>query len=283
MTKRHARNLGEPDEVNRFPGVTESLVQVGEWTVGRVVQAAGWRWSVDMQPIVGGDWCPSRHVGVLLAGRQGALLDDGTVLEFGPGDVYEIPPRHDGYTIGDEDAVMIEWAGLQVWAGRAGRFADRVLVTLVLTDVVGSTAALSRAGDAAWRERLGRHYETARLELERYRGREVNTTGDGLLATFDGPARAIACAEAIREGAIRDGLHVRAGVHTGEVERVGADVRGVGVHKVARIAALAAADEILVSSTSADLATGAGLRFEDRGEHALKGLEGRHRLLAVID
>ena len=282
MPERRAKNLDEPDEVNRFPGVTENLVQLGEWTVGRTALAAGWRWSVDMQPIVGGLSCPSRHVGVMLSGRQGALLEDGSVVEFGPGDVYDIPPGHDGYTIGDEDAVMIEWGGLQVWAGRGARFTDRVLVTLLMTDLVDSTLQVTAAGDAAWRERLGRHYESVRAELERHRGREIDTTGDGLLASFDGPARAIHCAQAIRDAALRDGLHVRAGVHTGEVERVGTKVRGVAVHEVARIAGVAVADEILVSQTTAVLASGAGLAFEDRGEHRLKGLDGPRRLSAVV-
>jgi len=282
VAERHSKSLDDPDEVNRFPGATESLVQLGEWTVARITQDPGWRYSVDMAPLVGNEWCPSRHVGVTLAGRQGALLEDGTILEFGPGDVYEIPPGHDGYTIGDEPAVMIEWSGLQVWAGRSGRFPDRVLVTMVLTDLVGSTIAASQLGDAAWRERLGRHFESVRVELERFRGREVDTTGDGLLATFDGPARAIGCAQAIRDAAIRDGLHVRTGIHTGEVERVGSNVRGVVVHEVARITAVAADDEILVSQMTRDLTGGAGLRFEDRGEHTLKGIDGPRRLWAVV-
>ena len=219
---------------------------------------------------------------MVLSGRQGARLQDGTVLEFGPGDVYEIPPGHDGYTIGDEAAVLLEWVGLQVWGGRASRFPDRVLLTLMLTDLVDSTVMAAELGDTAWKDRLGRHYESVRAELERYRGREIDTTGDGLLAAFDGPARAIACAAGIRDAAARDGLHVRAGVHTGEVERVGTNVRGMTVHEVARIAGLAGADEIMVSAATAALAGGAGLTFEDRGEHLLKGVDGPRRLMAFV-
>lgn len=282
MPDRRSANLDQPDEVNRYPGAFEQIVQVGEWTVGRVTQAPGWRYSRDMANLTGAEWCPSHHVGVVISGRQGALLQDGTVLEFGPNEVYDIPPGHDGYTIGGEDAVMIEWVGLQVWGGRASRFMDRALVTLLLTDIVDSTVVAARLGDATWRELLGRHYEAVRGDLERFRGREVDTTGDGLLAWFDSPARAIRCAEAIRLGARSAGLGVRIGLHTGEVERVGSNVRGLAVHEVARIAAAAAADEILVSQTTADLARGAGLQFEDRGEHQLKGLEGPRRLSAFV-
>ena len=235
-----------------------------------------------MAAITGSEWCPSHHVGFQISGRQGALLRDGTSIEFGPGDVYDIPPGHDGYTIGDEPAVMIEWAGLQVWGSRATRFPDRVLVTLMLTDLVSSTEAVTELGDAAWKERLGHHFEALRAELLRFRGREIDTTGDGLLAVFEGPARAIACARAIRLVALSDGLHVRAGVHTGEVERVGGDVRGLAVHEVARVAAMAGSDEILVSQTTRDLATGAGLAFEDRGQYTLKGLDGPRRLWSVV-
>jgi class 3 adenylate cyclase len=257
-------------------------VQLGEWTVGRVVQEPGWRYSTDMAPITGPEWCPSRHVGVTLSGRQGPRLQDGTIREFGPGDVYDIPPGHDGDAVGDEPAVLLEWVGLQVWGGRASRFPDRVLLTLMLTDIVDSTVMAAELGDTAWKDRLGHHYESVRAELERFRGREIDTTGDGLLAAFDGPARALACASAMRDAAARDGLHVRAGIHTGEVERVGTNVRGMTVHEVARIVALAGADEILAPATTAALAGGAGLTFEDRGEHLLKGVDGPRRLMAFV-
>jgi class 3 adenylate cyclase len=154
-------------------------------------------------------------------------------------------------------------------------------VTLLFTDVVGSTALAARLGNTRWRELLSRHFEAARGELERYRGREVDTTGDGLLATFAAPAPALHCAVAILAAACAEGLQIRAGVHVGEVETVGNDVRGVAVHEAARIMGEAGGDEILVSET-ARLFAGPDLVFEDRGVRTLKGLDGEWRLAAFI-
>jgi class 3 adenylate cyclase len=138
----------------------------------------------------------------------------------------------------------------------------------------------STVGDSRWRELFSEHLESARLELERFGGREVTTTGDGLLATFDGPARALHCASAIRRSANRAGLRIRAGVHVGEVELVGQDVRGVTVHEASRIMSAAGEDEILVSDLTRALAGASGLPFEDRGTHAFKGLDGEWKLAA---
>jgi class 3 adenylate cyclase len=159
--------------------------------------------------------------------------------------------------------------------------ADRVLATLLFTDIAGSTEKAAELGDAAWKQVLAEHDERARVEIERYRGRWINTTGDGVLAIFDGPARAVRCAGAIG-GAVRDlGIEIRAGCHAGEVELVGSDVRGIAVHIAARVAALADAGEVLVSSTVRDLVAGSGLSFLDRGGHVLKGVPDPWRLFAV--
>ncbi len=283
MADHVPKNLRRPDESVRLPGVEEDLVFVGEEVIARVVQYPGWRWSNDMRAIAGGKWCESHHVGVTLSGRQGAELRDGTILEYGPDDVYDIPPGHDGFTIGDEPAVMIEWSGPRTWAGRGSRFLDRSLVTLLVVDIVESTALLARIGDAAWRELLGRHVERSRVEVLQFRGTEVDRAGDGLLATFDGPARAIRCAVAIRDTARSDGLETRAAVHVGEVEIVGDAVRGMAVHEAARIAALAGPGEVLVAQTTRDLAASAGLDFDDRGTHALKGIPEPRHLFALIE
>jgi class 3 adenylate cyclase len=209
-------------------------------------------------------------------------FSDGTRLELGPGDIFDVPPGHDGYTIGDEPCVQIEWSGIRAWAGFPTGIHSRVLATLLLTDLVDSTARAAELGDARWRQLLSEHFEAARAELERFGGREVSTTGDGLLATFDGPARALYCAAAIRRRARTAGIQVRAGVHVGEVELVGEDVRGVTVHEAARIMATAGPDEILVSDMTRALAGAAGLAFEDRGMHTFKGLDGEWRLAAFV-
>lgn len=276
------KSLDRPDEVVEFPHVRTELVDLGDLTVGRMVNEPGWRWSKDVRPTVGGEWCQARHVGVILSGRLGIDFPDGTTVEFASGDVFDIPPGHDGFTVGDEPCIQIEWAGIRAFAGFPTGIRSRVLATLLFTDVVGSTELAARLGDGRWRELLSRYFEEARHELERFGGREVKTTGDGMLATFDGSARALHCAAAIRRRANRDDLHVRIGVHVGEVELVGEDVRGVTVHEAARIMASAGQDEILVSDLTRALAGASGLAFEDRGTHTFKGLDGEWRLAALV-
>jgi class 3 adenylate cyclase len=158
---------------------------------------------------------------------------------------------------------------------------DRVLATVLFTDIVGSTERASALGDRAWKELLERHRALVRDELGRYRGREVDTAGDGFLATFDGPARAVRCALAIVQAMPAIGLEVRAGVHTGEVELMGTDLGGIAVHIGARVASLAGAGEVLVSGTVRDLVAGSGILFADRGEASLKGVPGSWRLYSA--
>jgi len=164
---------------------------------------------------------------------------------------------------------------------RRSREPDRVLSTVLFTDIVGSTEHAARVGDEAWRELLTRHDALVRAELDRWRGREVKTVGDGFLATFDGPARAVRCAEAIVRGVEPHGLRVRAGVHTGECERIGDDVGGIAVHIGARVTDLAEGGEVLLSSTVKDLVAGSGLSFGERGQHELRGVPGEWRLFAL--
>jgi len=157
---------------------------------------------------------------------------------------------------------------------------NRVLATVLFTDLVRSTERLSDLGDRDWAELLRRHHAAVRRELERFRGREIDTAGDGFFATFDGPARAIRCAVAIRDIVRELGLELRAGLHTGECELLGDKVAGIAVHTGARVSALAGAGEVLVSETVRDLVSGSGIAFEDRGEHELKGV-GERRIYAV--
>jgi class 3 adenylate cyclase len=159
---------------------------------------------------------------------------------------------------------------------------DRVLATVMFTDIVGSTARAVEMGDRDWRGLLDTHDRLVRRQLERSRGREIKTTGDGFLATFDGPARAIRCALAIRDAAQQIGIEVRAGLHTGEIEQRGDDVAGIAVHLAQRVSAVARPSEVLVSRTVTDLVAGSGINFEDRGEHELKGVPGNWKLYAVV-
>jgi pimeloyl-ACP methyl ester carboxylesterase len=159
---------------------------------------------------------------------------------------------------------------------------DRVLATVMFTDIVGSTERLAELGDARWRQLLGAHRGVVRRELSRFRGREVKSLGDGSLATFDGPARAIRCGLAIASAARSLGLQVRTGLHTGEVELVDGDVSGIAVHIAARVSALAEPGEVLVSSTVKDLVAGSDIRFADRGVRALKGISDEWRLFATL-
>jgi pimeloyl-ACP methyl ester carboxylesterase len=161
--------------------------------------------------------------------------------------------------------------------------ANRVLATILFTDLVRSTERAASLGDEAWSSLLGSHNERIRRELERFSGEEIDTAGDGFLAAFDGPARAIRCGLAIRDALATLGLDIRAGVHTGEVERRAGDKpRGIALHVGARVMSLAGAGEVLVSSTTRDLVAGSGLEFKDRGEHELKGIEGARRVFAAL-
>jgi pimeloyl-ACP methyl ester carboxylesterase len=159
---------------------------------------------------------------------------------------------------------------------------DRVLATVLFTDIVGSTERAVELGDRRWREVLGAHDTAVRRELERFRGREVDTAGDGFLAAFDGPARAVRCALSAGEAVREMGVEIRAGIHTGECELDGPKIRGIAVHTGARIASLAGPGEVLVSQTVKDLVAGSGLEFDDRGIHELKGVPGEWRVYAAV-
>ena len=181
---------------------------------------------------------------------------------------------------GDAEALLGEIEEFLTGA-RSAPEPDRVLATVMFTDLVGSTERAAQLGDAGWREQLAAHQADVRRELGRFRGREVKTMGDGCLATFDGPARAIRCGQAITEAARSAGLEVRVGLHCGEVEVIGEDVGGIAVHVAARVGALAGAGEVLVSSTVKDLVAGSGLAFVDRGTQHLKGIDDDWRLFAA--
>ena len=183
-------------------------------------------------------------------------------------------------TVGDREALLDEIEEFLV-GSRGAHEADRGLATILFTDIVGSTEIAAELGDRRWRDLLERHDATVRNEIAVHRGHEVKTMGDGFLATFDGPARAIRCALAIRRELSRSGLEIRAGIHSGEVEIVGEDVGGMAVNIGARVEAMAGPGEVLVSSTVRELVVGSGIEFEDRGRHTLKGAPGEWDLFAV--
>src|SRR5204862_2306655 len=185
------------------------------------------------------------------------------------------------FIAGDQDAMLDEVEEF-VTCRPAAAVSERMLATVLFTDIVRSTEHAAALGDRRWRDLLTRHDRIVERELTRHRGRFVKSFGDAALATFDGPARAVRCALAIRDGARAIGLELRAGVHTGECEVVGDDVAGMAVHLAARVQAAAAPGEVLTSSTVKDLVGGSGLEFEARGRHVLKGVPGEWSLYAVI-
>ncbi len=192
----------------------------------------------------------------------------------------ELPGADLLYWVGDATAMLDEIEEF-VTGVRGGAGAERVLATVLFTDIVGSTDRAALLGDGRWRDLLDRHDQSVRNQLERFRGREVKMVGDGFVASFDSPGRAIECALAIRDALRSFDIGVRAGIHTGEIEVRGDDVAGLAVHIGARVLGLAGTGEVLVSSTVKDLVAGSGVAFEDRGEHELKGVPGTWRLFAV--
>jgi pimeloyl-ACP methyl ester carboxylesterase len=192
----------------------------------------------------------------------------------------ELPGEDHIPFLGDVDA-LVDQVEEFLTGVRPAPQPDRMLSTVLFTDIVGSTGRAAALGDRRWRDLLAQHHRVVRAVLARYRGREIGTTGDGFLATFDGPARAIRCGQEICARVRELGLDVRAGIHTGEIELLGEDIGGIAVHIGARVAALAGAGELLVSRTVVDLVAGSGITFQDRGERSLKGVPGSWRLFAA--
>jgi class 3 adenylate cyclase len=263
-----------PDEIT--PELQERLAtaELRSASPGAVLQLLAMNEEIDVRPIL-----PTISVPTLVVHNTG---DDTVPFESGQYLAEHIPNAR---FVAQEVAAHIssgpEWLE---WlddfeefttGARPAEFIDRVLSTVLFSDIVGSTDRASTIGDDAWRHLLDRHDEIVRRELARFRGAQVKHTGDGVLARFDGPARAVACGLAIAEALRPLDITVRTGVHTGEIELRGDDIGGIGVHVGARIMALAQPDEVLVSRTVRDLTAGSGLSFDDRGEHVLKGIPDR--------
>ncbi len=276
------KRFDRPDEVRTVERARIELVELGELAVGRAVFEPGWRWSEHVKPIVGTESCQVHHIGYVVSGHLHIEMTDGASLELMGGDAFEIPPGHDAWVIGDESWVSIDWAGRRLFAKSPKEISDRIFATVVFTDLSGSTETLNRIGDARWRLLLAEHNQAVRTEIERFGGREVKTTGDGFLVLFDSPGRAVRGAAAMIEASTDHGLTARAGIHAGEIELQGEEVRGIAVHAAARILGVSQPGEVLVSTTVRDLLSGSGLEFTDRGEFELRGLDGRRSLAALV-
>lgn len=283
MARLQKKNLSRPDEVRDVGRGRLELVDLGDSALGRIRYQPGWRWSEDVRPIVGTPLCQIHHIGVVISGLLHVEMADGTSTDLGTDDVFEIPPNHDAWVVGDEPWVSIDSAGRRYFGRSPDVTADRILATILFTDLVSSTELAARLGDLAWRDRLADYHDLVRRKLERFGGREVASTGDGVLALFDSPARAVRCATDLARATEELGLVQRAGLHTGEVEQAGNDIRGVAVHLAARVAATAGPGEVLVSATSNQLLVGSGLATVSRGSHSLKGIDGNVELFAVVD
>jgi pimeloyl-ACP methyl ester carboxylesterase len=237
------------------------------------------RFHTDLRPVL-----PAIQAPTLIIHRKGnraALVGHGRYLaEHIPGARYaELPGDEHLPYVGDSDAIVAEIE--EFLTGMRRVESDRVLATILFCDIVHSTDLVSELGDRRWHDLLDASYAMIRRQLERFWGREINTTGDGLFATFDGPARAIRCGQAIRDGARQLGIDVRVGLHTGEVETMGDDIGGLAVHIGERVCASAGPGEVLASRTVVDLVAGSGITFSDRGERELKGVPDRWQLYAV--
>ena len=275
------KNLSRPDESRPVGDGRIDVVELGDLVIGRAAYQPGWRWSRDVKPLVGTHSCEFHHVGVVMSGRLRVQMDDGLTLDLEPLDAFEIPPGHDAWVVGDEPWVSIDSVGRRHFGRRPDAAVSRFLATILFVDIVGSTQMAVRLGDAAWRDFLADHNEVARELVDRYRGREIGTIGDGFVAIFDSPARGVRCALSLVARAEDRRYAVRAGLHTGEVEQASDDVRGVAVHVAARVAAEAADGEVLVSSTTRALLAGAGFTLTNRGSRTLKGLDEPEILYAV--
>ena len=272
MVRAIRKSFDQPDSFRDVGRGELKVVELGDFAVGWIRYEPGWRWIDDMKAKVGTETCMVHHVGICISGTLHVETADGTSIDIGPNDAFDVAPDHLASVVGDEPWVSVDFIGRRHFGTSIVEAGSRFLATILFVDIVGSTEILGRIGDRAWRDLLADHNALARLELERHRGTEVGTIGDGLVATFDTPSRAVRAAEGIRREARSLELEIRAGIHTGEVERVGDDVRGIAVHHAARVAAAASGGEILVSTATRALLSGSDIELKSIGLKELKGI-----------
>lgn len=279
----YRRNFDDPDEVIELERLESRTLTLGGLSLAYDIHKPGWHWKEHVRPVVGTEWCESRHAGFVISGQVGIRLRDGSEFECRAGDAVDIPPGHDGWVIGDEACVMVSWMGGTTWLAPIRTLKERVLVSLLFTDIVNSTAAVQTLGDQRWGDLLAGYNQRTSDSIDRYRGQFIKHTGDGSLVLFDGAVRALKCALACQRAAVELGLSIRAGVHTGEVEVSEGEVQGLAVHEAQRIMTHANPDDVLVSATTVALARDPGLGFEDQGEFRLKGFEEATTLYRVFE
>jgi class 3 adenylate cyclase len=282
MPRLQVKYFDDPDVARQIPKAHYETLNVDEAIVAYATFEPGWRWSTDLAPLIGTSSCPIHHLGYAVSGLCHVVMEDGQEIDIGPGGVYEIPPGHDAWVVGDEPWVTVEWQSGRPMAAILEASGRRVVASILFSDIVDSTAMLERLGDARWRDLLLEHNRLMREQLSIHLGREVNTTGDGFLAVFDGATRAVRCGRAMVGAVAKLGIAIRVGIHTGEVEFVGQDARGVAVHAAARVMSVAEPGEVVVSATTADLLEGSGIELADAGTHELKGLSGPRHLFRVV-
>ena len=275
-TRSIAHAFEDADERRDFDDGFVDVISIGGLTFGRVTLQPGWRWSKHLRGVADTERCEFHHVGYQISGRWVVEDRDGVRVEVGPGDVFDTPPGHDAWVVGDEPSVMIDFQGLGDWALRGPSL--RTLTTVLFTDIVDSTGTIARIGDTAWRRLKAQYDEKVSLALMTHGGVLVDTSGDGAFARFGSAESAVRAALAIVAGADRIGLPTRAGVHTGEVEIKENAVTGMSVHVAARVMAQAEAGHVLVTSTTRDLTLDTGLEFEEKGTYELKGVSGARTL-----
>jgi class 3 adenylate cyclase len=275
------RDLDEPEAIVNDPLATTSQVRLAQTVISRHVLRPGWNWEEHARPVVGTATCELYHRGVVIAGRMGIRMDHGEEVVVGPNQVFDLPPGHVTWVEGDDELVMVDWAGGAGFDPRSGADA-RVMATILFTDIVDSTVLARDVGDPSWRRTLAMHDDVVRSVLATYGGREIETAGDSFLLVFDSAERAIRCGLALVSALAAIQVPIRVGIHSGEVSMDGDHLRGLAVHVAARVETQARAGEVLVSATVRDMAEGAvGLTFVSRGEHRLKGLEREHELFAA--
>ena len=271
-----APHSAENDRLRRWFAKLERLAA----SPGTAARLMRWNGEIDVRAVL-----PSIQAPTLVLHRAGDRFIDirhsRYLAEHIPGARYLELPGSDALSFGPESECLLDEVEQFVTGARKLPDPERILATVMFSDIVDSTSRAAELGDRTWRQLLETLEGVVAGELDRFRGRAIKTMGDGVLATFDGPARAIRCADAIRQAMAEFGLEVRSGLHTGEIEVMGADVGGIAVHIGARVGAIAGPGEVLVSGTVKDLVVGSGIAFEDRGEHELKGVPGSWRLFAV--